>query len=310
MELMYNFLTNTALSLGGSPAQTTTDMMAHRFVEIGFKQPFVLHALLALSALHLFSKDRSNTQYFFRGVALRDLALQQVQPQLLTIQEDDAAAVFIFAAFTGLFTLAEVILDPRGIRTDPIEDILKCFRVMRGTATVITPHWNCLRSSWLQPMLEHDDTALRQAEPVQGRIPSYPAVQKLMHCLDESDKAQMLDAADRLFAYLAASTLPNEEVRGQHFRYAHNWPIEIQAPVLEMLSRRAPSALILLAYYAVLMSQTPDAWVLKGWPEMLMSGVEQHLHGGYAELLRWPRAMLDMCHERDRQDKSPGSAEG
>lgn len=147
LELLHNFMVHTvrSMELGVEARQIVID----KYVGLGFTKPYVLYTILAISALHLLSQDRSRTELFAKATSLQSTALQLVQPHIANLTEDDALGVMAFSSFTAMFARAEVILNPYTLPRDPIESCVECFQLVVSISS-----WSSRSTPWHKSLTE------------------------------------------------------------------------------------------------------------------------------------------------------------
>lgn len=288
LVLLHNYMTSTVNSFDVAVDDELRTMFTHEYVRTALAEPFLLHTLLGVSAMHLFSKDPSKTEYFRRATLLQNTALRLVQPHLTHLAEEHAIALFIFSSFTAAFAFAKTILDPYNEPQDPVMEMRGCFGLLRGTSAVIGPHITYLRSSWLQPAFRaHCDKVLDNSEVDH---PAYSTVCEMIQRDERDGYAQLLPGIRRLFMYLLMLGSTSSGAQGTMF--VHSWPAEVDKAFIDMLDERRPTALVIMAYYAVLMSLNSKAWWIGNWPDLLLTRIDRELGHDYAAVLEWPRRMI------------------
>jgi hypothetical protein len=78
------------------------------------------------------------------------------------------------------------------------------------------------------------------------------------------------------------------------FHLISAWPSVLKLEFWQLLEARSPVALLVLAYFAALMSLRPKLWWLHNWPKLLLEKVEEQLGGDeWQEALAWPKRIVD-----------------
>jgi hypothetical protein len=71
------------------------------------------------------------------------------------------------------------------------------------------------------------------------------------------------------------------------------WPSVLKPEFWEVLEAKAPVALLVLAYFAALMSLRPNLWWFQLWPKLLFDKIEEILDGEeWREALAWPKKLI------------------
>ncbi|KAL2007580.1 hypothetical protein VTN00DRAFT_9018 [Thermoascus crustaceus] len=75
-------------------------------VALGFSRHYLLHSIIALSALHLFSMGPSSPQrkrYYYQATSHQDAAIRQARPHLVHLSEEHCEAhVLVFGVYIAV----------------------------------------------------------------------------------------------------------------------------------------------------------------------------------------------------------------
>ena len=78
------------------------------------------------------------------------------------------------------------------------------------------------------------------------------------------------------------------------FHLINAWPSVLKPEFWRLLEAKSQIALLVLAYFAALMSMRPKLWWFQHWPKLLLEKVEEHLVGDeWEEALAWPKRVVD-----------------
>ncbi|THX09116.1 hypothetical protein D6D13_06149, partial [Aureobasidium pullulans] len=237
LELYHHFVFTYSSSMRSDKAHRKE--IGRKVVDISHQHSYVLHNCLALSALHLFKQNPTKTELWERACYLQGIAIEQVQPILINMTQDDSIAALIFASNTAAFSRAEYMLNPHQLQdnTDPIDKIIESFQLSRGINMTF---------------------------------------RYIAHLMDDGYNYPTL-------VYLVDA-----------------WSVTLPTVYREMLEERKPVALVILAYYAVLISLTPEVWHLDGWPTLLINRIADILGPEWSEFLSWPQEIIfggDRSHQ-------------
>ncbi|KAG9593900.1 hypothetical protein KCU77_g1741, partial [Aureobasidium melanogenum] len=248
---------------------------------------------MALSALHLYSKDRSRSELFDRACYLQGVAIQHVQPVIANLRQEDALAALLFSSHTSAFGLAEYMLNPHHDDTDPIDKIVECFQLSRGIKLVVSPHWPYLTQTWLNKLfVSEKGNENRIRANLASEFPTYAMVRSLAFGQDDADRRKCcLETIEDIFTFIGALTHHAEDYPTSAY-LIDQWAVKLPPEFKDMLVERKPIALIILAYWAVLISMNPRPWHLRGLAEVLIARIEDILGEEWAEFLRWPRESI------------------
>ena len=301
LELLSNFLTKTMPDLMGNemPYQGA---VAH-YADIIFSRTYLLHSVLALSALHLLSQNQARKDLLNRATYLQSTALTSVKPHLTSVPEEQIVPLLFFAAHTAIYSMAEAVLhihanDDRSF--DPIPKIVDSFRLIRGIRIVIGPHWAYIKTSKAGTLLAHhiDEKSNHQPEPGWDQQPQYRMMRTLAFGLkSKDDRTACLAAIESIFRSISMLQLYKDPRLSN--RILQTWVMELDDVFQNMLAQHKPVALVVLAHYAVLLSLGSGTWWVASWPKVLIERAEELLGDEWAEFLRWPKEMVFGTVQRD-----------
>lgn len=270
-------------SIGGAE-----DAFKRQYASLALAAPYLLHNVLAVSAMHLYLMDPSRQELSTRALQLHNTALGLARPHLISLRSSECLAMFLFAGLTAVYGLAEgsavARLDFEPI-PNPLERILACFRLARGINSLLGSNQQFIAASWVGPMVWASIAAGRdQLDQFDGADPDYTTIRTLSFGLEDPvHRRACLRAAEDLFRCIHAV----KHVQGQQAtsRFILGWPVGIDATFEGLLEQKKPVALIILAYYAVLLHYGHSCWWTCGWPAMLLRFIDAELGQDWAEFL-------------------------
>lgn len=115
-------------------------------VDVAFQHPFLLHGILALSALHKTLVDSQGNRASL--LAQADVHMSAALATYLRLLEESAPETvvpcFLLSSICFAYNLASAqVEEPE----DPLGAILHCFRLLRGVKIVIGQHWEQLQKN-------------------------------------------------------------------------------------------------------------------------------------------------------------------
>ena len=91
-----------------------------------FRDSYVLYALLGISALRIYTKDRSRDDLMLRGTALQNMGLRQAHNHVASVTEEKSPAILVFSGITPIWVLAESTLNPhKPGQEDIVDDLMR-----------------------------------------------------------------------------------------------------------------------------------------------------------------------------------------
>lgn len=302
LELHHHFIYRYSRSL--VPVIQARDQVFERILELGLSHDFLMHSLLALSALHLYHLYPSRSELFERACYLQGVAIQHVQPIIANLTQDDAIAALMFSSHTAAFGLAEFMLNPNHDGTDPIDKIIECFQLSRGIKVIVSPHWGYLVQTWMHPLFDSPKGLEEKARAsVASRFSTYSMVRSLAFGQDDPERRQCcLSAVEDVFAFIDITFNHRDQYLAPTY-LIDGWVVQLPLAFKDMLVERKPIALIILAYWAVMTSINPRPWHLEGLAQVLIARIEMILGPEWSEFLRWPKEKIMENSQAAREDQ-------
>lgn len=183
MKLLHHYTSITYATLDTTVAQRP--LWQKTVVELGFRHPFLLHGILAISAIHLATTTtNNNNNSTVRAELVRsssahiNTALGTFRKLLedINLSRDNCIALFVFSCIVVVYNFAVAQTeatapesdddrhrhgggggggdgDGDGHEHDPIAALLNSIRLVRGVDSVLKPHWVTLITSEVGPVL-------------------------------------------------------------------------------------------------------------------------------------------------------------
>ena len=82
----------------------------------------------------------------------------------------------------------------------------------------------------------------------------------------------------------------------------HIWPGSISQDFVELIEKRYPRALVILAYYCVLLKRCGHVWYLEGLGEGLLGSIWEALGEEWRPWVRWAMEYPDFTNKLSRHD--------
>ncbi|KAL2831033.1 hypothetical protein BJY01DRAFT_226789 [Aspergillus pseudoustus] len=314
IELLLHFTTHTGPAFA-SPNDTSTALFWSRNVpQIGLSCHTVLHLILAVSGHHLAylattsgennknTNTERRTRYAHLAQTHGSLGLAGVTKALATIDASNCGAIYTAALLVSYCTFASGPSGP--------DDLLVC-NVGNGEAA---PHrWMSvvqgvrLIAETFEPSVLYAGLVAplrpREGEP-STKIPAYmeegyPRIEweeplhrlrDLITSRNEPNTTIYLGNYEQIEAiYEATYGKPDGTFDvGTRNKFIFIWLYVMADDYVACLQRREPISLLLLAYYALLLTTLKRDWYIHCWPRHILSRIREILHEDYLEWLVWP----------------------
>lgn len=297
LELLQNF--NNGLDTFLS--RTTERQWCGEFVQIGLNDRYVLHSMLAVSALHILNHSPHRTEFKDKALTHYSAALETVQPHLSEPTEAHAIPLFLFSLYVNIYGHAVSSVpgldqssrgdgDVAGPQ-DALSELSSCIGLARGLRTIVYGYWDSTIKHFLIPKMSRP-LVKPGDDPDYARCPPLAELRDIVESLAVPDlRPAYIEAVDHL-ALFYIDTLDQAESE-RHTQWIQSWPVSISDTFLQQMDGHDRVALIITAHYTALMSLKSDVWWLKHWPKAILLQITQLLGTLTASTyLRWPWEMV------------------
>ena len=295
LKLMHHYARSTYLTLTDDPS--VEHIWQDNVPREAFHHIFLMHGLLALSALHL-SLTTTNDNQDNHDLAIRHYtaALNLYTTALNDVTEENCHALFAFSSLAAIIAFA---MSQASSHTECtlMQDTLEIFRMLRGINAVVQVASDWIRQGPLGGLLR--PTRVRNISPLDEDV------ERALKTLDVKCRAATESETDREM-YISAI----EELRESFNKAAANpmdrapavsWPILIPRAYIDALSNNQPTALVILSYYAVLLHELRVCWWAGDRGIKIIEAVSGSLEESWSEVLRWPINKIGLT--RDATDQ-------
>lgn len=290
MELLIHLTTNRAMifNLGDN------NEIGNSGVSIGLDRsleyPYLLYQLLAFSARHLaFLHPERSSSYLHRAVTLQTRAISIFNASRAHVNQSNCVAIVLFSITLGHHLLADTLSkrEPGGLEAF-MSHYLQCADIHRGIFTIARTAWPLLMESELQVIM-------LRSSGYTSRTPSGPHCEKVTELITSSegltqgDRSACLEALRYLQLGFDAMLAP-EETQEEHLRYqmCFLWTVLVPPEFTKLLAVYQPEALVLLAYYALLLHHGSNMWQVGSAGKYIMSLIAGYLGPQWDRWLEYP----------------------
>lgn len=152
LELMHHFTTVVCKTLSGR--KEVQDVWGIVLPQMAFSCDYLMHGILALSALHLATlKAENKSDYIDCSMAHLHCSLSTYNQVLPNIAADNCVPLFALSSLVAVHVCALPIVDETG---PYLGRIITLFNMCRGVETILSPYTLLIQESPLKPMLQDD----------------------------------------------------------------------------------------------------------------------------------------------------------
>lgn len=291
LELMHHYTLFTYRTLAHSP--TLEAIWRDQFPREGFSHTFLLHGILAVSALHIMLTSPIQSRLFFDlAIQHHTLAINLYTPVLNSVTPGNCHALFGFSSIAPVISFG-VSQASGHTGHDLVQDMIKIFHMLQGITAVVHMAWEHVKAGPLGPLISpiasyHDVLLSSDAADalllLEDRCAAVTATDKDE---DEALKAGCSAAIDRLRdAFKGASIKKDDRT------VAIMWPILVPRPYLDAAHDCKPAALAILAHYAVLLHDLRNCWWAGDRGVRTVEAISECLGSEWEDVLKWPKMKI------------------
>lgn len=256
-------------------------------VQIGFRHPYLLRGVLAISALHLATLNPDlAVDFLVQASAQYNCALLDFRHTLQDVNDENCVAVFAFSCITVIHAFAVAQIHKP---VNPIEDLVNCMRLVQGVGAILRPHWETLKATELGPLLENSPKG-----GIRGEVPEVLQLKSLVSLLPNYDEGATavtcLHAIDLLHTVLIECE-PRAENQ-PYMAFLFTWPALLSPEFFSSLSEHEPVSIIILAHFAAMLGQKGSCWWIACWNTYILRSVETILSTDLLKWLSWPKKIM------------------
>lgn len=272
--------------------------------------PFLMHSILAASALHILRTKSSledRASYLTAAAEHQNQALGDFRTLVGDINESNCKAVFAGSSLVVLLAFGSPNryaaegesggLGKEGIGTPnyqeddyeviyaPVDDLRQIIVLCKGLFQVLDTMWVWLRNSEMGPIVdvEKSDGSVLDGE-------EHDTIQQLTKLIEDCNVQGLISQEDKT-AYLSATEALRDalsELSSEHGSYASiRWALRVPARYMELLAVFKPLALVILAHYSVILHYLPQWWH-DGWSVRVLRAIHSILDPEWRDAISWP----------------------
>ncbi|XXH01896.1 hypothetical protein Hte_008258 [Hypoxylon texense] len=259
--------------------------------------PYLMHELLAFSALHLSTIqaiDADKTRYLQLAAELQTRALTLFNEAQPDVRIENCMALFVFSSMIGMHALFDAVASYTDFSIF-LNNVVHYLRLHRGVSAITHQSWHILSRSEIRYITDSIMTAddlYRQRLGDMGN-----ECDKLVDLIRTStDKLgpgpyKACQEAVEALHWVFGIRRTISKLCPTHITLA--WPVRLSAEFVELLEQRQPISLIILAHWAVLLHVDRDFWVFGNAGQHMIRALLTYLGSYWDEWLVLPRSVLD-----------------
>lgn len=267
---------------------------------LAYENPFLLHGILACTSLHMAYMDPAHRHiYSLQACSHQSIALPMFRFAIDHPSEQNCDSIVAFAYLLVIYSFANDT-DPSKYSLFLVDDdsknngknglvIPQWLHFIRAGCSMLCDVWDrvengpvsALAAAWEDEIVARDDN-LPYMDHFLALIPS-----------DSSWSSESISiyrnaaiALAQSFAYLNSK---DTESSINTWNVLGSWPVRVEAEYVDLLHERHPGALVLLAYYCIILKKLEKWWYFEGRAVKLISSIMEVLDE------RWHPSIQEAC---------------
>jgi hypothetical protein len=259
---------------------------------IGVSASYLMNEALALAALHLAVVSPPEKQGFYKSQAdhLQTQALSIFNTMEKEVSPETCGALFLFSVTLGNHLLCDALAFRDPGFTPFMDKLCHSIQLFRGVRIVAGMSFHMLAQTPLRPLFRYDtipsDTDGFLGEECRRLLDLVVSAQ-LGPSLTECYKATI----ENLQLASISATPDSAFMRSKSPIVA--WPVRVPEEYMEALTAQRPEALVILAYYGVLLHGVRGSWLFCDSGAFLIKSINAFLGKEWGEWMAFPKSVLD-----------------
>ncbi|OHW98488.1 fungal Zn binuclear cluster domain containing protein [Colletotrichum incanum] len=286
-----------------SPCPAVHRLFQYDVPKEALSYPFLLHQILAFSAYHLaYLQPKCRHTYLVQANQHQNDAINRMRRTLsIGISSINCHALFASSVFVTFSAFAAYPSHEKyHLSFSPIKSILNIFNLIVGMRVVLRESNEDLRKGFMHPVFARapsDGPSATDAslQPLFEQLPGLSSrLRDVFTMEDDEENEVIISAVTAMCECINQVSSSNVISAPASMRALMLWPVMTSSNYHDMVSQHHPAALVVLAYYCVIIHVSePSHWYLEGWAEALTSVIsEQLVVAPWSELIIWPRTVI------------------
>lgn len=260
----------------------------------GLEAPYLLHQLLAFSARHLafvHPERAGSLKHLADTLQTRAVSLFNMSDWSQRVDRSNCVEILLFSVALGHHLLADMLAKRPGGLEGFVAHCTQCMDTQRGIYTVAKSAWPLLLETDLAP-------SLNWSKGFTSRRPKGDDCDGVLDLVDrspsltEDDKQACRTAINYLQVGLDAIPLDQEATEGNPYQMLFSWTMLVPQEFTRLVADRRPEAIVVLAYYAMLLYHGRFMWQVQDAGAYIMGLIVDYLPPEWHPWLEHPREWI------------------
>ncbi|KAI9695061.1 MAG: hypothetical protein M1820_008954 [Bogoriella megaspora] len=314
LELLHFYATTTSFTLSDHPElQKIWQQVVPR---IAFTHHFLLHAILAFSALHLARVQPERKISLYNEASVHhSTGLKMFRSIMPNISQENCDACFAFSSIITAYAWASSNQTGKLFFSDssaPEEEFtVEWVSLLRGVHALLKAAGQWMMDGPMKSLLKPRHIDLESARALDPEASTMlTALRQLWESphanIDNEDKAALdesLILLQEAYGLIASSSV---DVDIDNILVVYGWPIQVPEAFLAMVKEQKSEALVLLAYYSLLLNKVDHLWYMNGMSRSLLRSIHNKIGEEWESWMSWPLKNLVLTEFKNQDHGKTG----
>lgn len=306
LELFHHYMTAVAID------EHDAHLWRNQIPRLAFRRHGLLHLILSIAAVHLARQDAARSVRLLERAELHmNIGLRSATLAFENLNEQNCVELYFATILVCTYSFARPP-GPGNLLVVAEGHEVAWWELFRGVRLVV----ETIGLEKIHATLEKEAVADTfpsfqggtSARPTQDHIilgavdweAEIGSLSSLVDQISEERKDSYQKALDMLkwcFQDTFVTSANRKPTADARFQTIMAWLYVLEDDYVDMLKRKEPIALVLLAHFAVLFHTLETVWFLKGWAPHILQGVSNALRDSsqahWLGWLRWPTAQVE-----------------
>ncbi|EHK43281.1 hypothetical protein TRIATDRAFT_285904 [Trichoderma atroviride IMI 206040] len=252
--------------------------------------PFLIHGMLAVSALHVAGRRPSHRFRYERCCRQhQNQAIPEYRQAIQTISTDSVGRIFAMSYLVSILSLAAV--SDNALRDEErhtemqtsIDDIMAVVTVIRGIHAIVRPahlRRRLMNSPYVILLTGHSPLSSSQRASLPAHVPSrYQMLRD--ECLkdliapNDHEVYKLCTEAIDLLEKVHRDVFSVKPLEDAEFSYLVKWIALVPSGFVTLIRERHAAALVILGDFAVIFKWLENIWFLKNWAANALRAIRE-----------------------------------
>ncbi|KAJ0346634.1 hypothetical protein COL154_008499 [Colletotrichum chrysophilum] len=266
-------------------------------MEAALGAPYLMDIMLSHAAMHLAETETDPARaevYHQHAAQLQTRGLMLFNEAKEEVSEDTCIPMFLFSSTVGTQVLCETLRTNRDDFNAFLDQFAWYLSLHRGVSAVTGRSWHIIRQSGAKEFID-----FLEARQPHAQVPEMDAIHRM---LDQADlgpaSLEACRAAAEVLRHAYAIYRSISERSSHQSSGVMAFGVRITTGFIDVLKQRRPEALVILAYYAVLLHWCRGYWVFCDAGQFMIRSISAHLGDYWSEWLAFPNSVLEDCQQQ------------